>query len=351
MAAADFAAPIIEINLDLPPEQRWQAAVNDVLTRHGFDDSFGEVMETIYAIVPQSVLDMVEPLMDDIDNSLGDYGKEIKGIMDVFAAHGYDKSKNLTVGRLVIMNLVYELTAYCTSIVAQNANSSIFHGRNLDYNFAGLPNLTYTVHFTSGGELQYYGTAFIGYVGLLTGMRPGAFSVSVDQRGLNDPITYLLDNLLYVLKGGKSVGFFLRDTLGSPYKNFSVLINTLNTTTLIAPVYLITAGVNPGEGAVITRDRDHADDSDGVENGVWSLQPPRYWYRLETNYDHWEPVPAQDDRRDPGNEMMTAIGAVNITANTLFTVLSTPPINNNQTCYSTVMSAGLDIFYTVVRIH
>ena len=32
---------------------------------------------------------------------------------------------------------------------------------------------------------SYYGTAFVGYLGLLTGMRPGGWSVSVDERDQN----------------------------------------------------------------------------------------------------------------------------------------------------------------------
>ena len=38
---------------------------------------------------------------------------------------------------------------------------------------------------------------------------------------------------------------FLRDTLSQPH-TFDELITVLNTTRLIAPVYLIVSGVNPG---------------------------------------------------------------------------------------------------------
>lgn len=351
LALADFEAPITQINLDLPPVQRWQGATRDVLQRHGFDNSFGNVMDTIYAQLPQSVLALAEPILDDIVSSIGDYGQEIQGIMDVFTEHGYDKQYNMTVGRLMMMNIIYELTAFCTSIVGQNTNGSIFHGRNLDYNYNGLTNLTYTAQFTSGGAIQYYGTAFIGYVGLLTGMRPGAFSVSVDERGLQDPTTDIILNFVSALQGGQSIGFFLRDTLAAPYKGYADLINTLNTTRLIAPVYLITAGVNAGEGAVMTRDRDHADDSQGVANGTWFINPPAAWYRLETNYDHWMPVPNDDNRRDPANDMMTSLGQSNINTDALMKVLGTAPVNNGQTTYSTVMSPGLNLYHTIVRLH
>jgi hypothetical protein len=38
----------------------------------------------------------------------------------VFQQQGY--GQNITVGRLVLMNLIYEISAFCTSIVAQNSN-------------------------------------------------------------------------------------------------------------------------------------------------------------------------------------------------------------------------------------
>jgi hypothetical protein len=51
-------------------------------------------------------------------------------------------------------------------------------------------------------------------------------------------------------------------------------------------------------------------------------------------------VPQNDDRRDPANALMEAIGEASINVDTLFKVLSTPPILNEQTCYTATMSAG-----------
>jgi hypothetical protein len=59
---------------------------------------------------------------------------------------------------------------------------------------------------------------------------------------------------------------------------------------------------------VITRDRNHADDSDGVDNGVWDIDPPSAWWRLETNYDHWEPGNAE---LTPGS-LLFVIGALTV---------------------------------------
>ena len=112
---------------------------------------------------------------------------------------------------------------------------------------------------------------------------------------------------------------------------------------------VVCRGQKIGEGAVITRNRDHADDSDGVNNGVWRTNPPTNWYRLETNYDHWLPVPSNDDRRDPANKMMTAIGPDAVGPETLFTMLSTAPVLNDNTVYTAIMCPSLHTYHTTVR--
>jgi hypothetical protein len=60
-------------------------------------------------------------------------------------------------------------------------------------------------------------------------------------------------------------------------------------------------GAGPGEGAIITRDRLNTAD-------VWRLGADNpggaganSWFRLQTNYDHWEKPPASDDRRTPSS--------------------------------------------------
>ncbi len=39
-------------------------------------------------------------------------------------------------GEVVLYNIFYEVSSYCTSVVGQDQNGNIFHGRNLD--FGGL---------------------------------------------------------------------------------------------------------------------------------------------------------------------------------------------------------------------
>lgn len=183
----------------------------------------------VYAVdrVPSDLVKVVDPLLADLVGVFGDYAhgenyyrapltiicgcslpmldqsililtklfsnlSELEGIASHFKKGGY----NITLGDVVLVNLIYEITAGCTSIVADNG-TNILHGRNLDYSLAGLSichshtlfvsfkdaffllqglqNLTVNARYVRGGSEVYRGTTYVGYIGLLTGMRPGGW--------------------------------------------------------------------------------------------------------------------------------------------------------------------------------
>lgn len=131
------------------------------------------------------------------------------------------------------MNLIYSFTAACTSIVAELEDGHMVHARNLDYDIPDLRNLTASVAFTRGGKTLYHCTVFAGYAGCLTGMRPGGFSVSVDQRMA--PNTTIVDNIFALLAGASPVSFFLRSTLEN-VTSFAAAKKAITNEYLAAPV-------------------------------------------------------------------------------------------------------------------
>ena len=66
---------------------------------------------------------------------------------------------------------------------------------------------------------------------------------------------------------------------------------------------------------------------------------------VETNYDHWKPAPAHDDRRDPANKHMNATDRASFNQNTMWKVMNMFPNLNSETTYTAVMSAGLDYYH------
>jgi len=74
-------------------------------------------------------------------------------------------------GWLALMNLGYELSDACTSVVAQRIDNKIIHGRNMDFwegmGFTNcLRNATIHVKFTKGGKVFYEMASFAGFVGI-----------------------------------------------------------------------------------------------------------------------------------------------------------------------------------------
>ena len=61
---------------------------------------------------------------------------------------------------------------------------------------------------------------------------------------------------------------------------------------------------------------------------------------LQTNYDHWEPAPSYDDRRDPGNKRMEALGQAGVTGKAVYGVLLQWPTFNHHTDFTAIISAA-----------
>ena len=64
---------------------------------------------------------------------------------------------------LLIMQYIYELSAFCTSTVAYDSSGMIHHARNLDFLFAeDMRNITYEAHFKKNKKLLFKAVLFGG---------------------------------------------------------------------------------------------------------------------------------------------------------------------------------------------
>ena len=331
------------IDLDLPPEERWAKVASD----HA--DDFRKLLLQIEGMLPKELVLAVSDLAGNLDKYFPyPYADELRGIVKY--------GGNVTLGQTILGNLLYDLTAFrkidhnrrgaCTSIVASDKNGNIIHGRNLDYALSNtLRDMTIEVQFKNKRNPNIFtGTTFAGFVGVLTGARPGGISISLDERDVGE----WWENVISALKQGSHgiVSLLIRDVLQNDEDmNFATAVEQLSSTPLITPCYLIVGGQLYTEGVVITRDRTAALDK-------WYIHPDKHqWYVLETNYDHWNSPPSDDNRRDPGIKAMDAVGRDYISYDTLFQVLSTDPVLNNGTTYTTIMSPSREswFFNTTIR--
>jgi len=319
------------INLDLPPEQRWIEPAKD---HKKYILLMVDVLNALF--LSKSNYNLTSELLN-ATKVPEEYQREMQGMADALG---------LTYRDALLANMFYEVSAYapmatlpvewrglstrsCTSIIAQNSNGTVFHGRNQDYPPPFSP-LQFDAVVTKGGKVVWEGTTFAGTVGVGgTCIVPNGFSVSVNARGAMTPD---FPTAVASAKRGDWIFPFLTRAVCERAGAFEDSVQWVSNQPMISPGYFIMAGVAPGEGAVVTH---NATDSaylwrlkDGYPKGADA------WFLLQTNYDNWEAPPSGDDRRDPGIKSMEAVGPSAINFDTLWTVLSTRPVYNLATIHT-----------------
>ncbi|EGT55052.1 hypothetical protein CAEBREN_05107 [Caenorhabditis brenneri] len=321
-ASSTRTPPKYQIDLNEDPFQRWDQVIQDHL------DYLPGVVAESKKYIPKPLQPFVWWVASKVERY---FPTETRLELEGIAA-----KSGLPLGEIVGLNILYDIAAFdrrhvfglgCTSIVAQNSAGQIFHGRNLDYDMTGLlKNITVYVDFMRNGSVLYSGVTFALYTGVLTGQRPGAYSVSLNARYSGAYI----DNILmeFYTKFNLPVSFFIRDVL-EKQESYEDAVSLLSKTHLFSPSYIIVAGTKKNEGALISRNRWSAAN-------VYPLDmDANHWFLVETNYDNWQKQ--GDDRRITAIRKLKQLGKANFNEKSMVEVLSTAPVQNNLTVFSSVI--------------
>ncbi|XP_062855851.1 N-acylsphingosine amidohydrolase (acid ceramidase) 1a [Trichomycterus rosablanca] len=325
------------LNLDLPPTERWT---------HVIKEKKAELAKMIQAIRDLAnsffhgklihLVDKELPLI--VDTLPYPFNEEIKGIA---AASG------VPLGEIVLFNIFYEVFTVCTSVVAEDVNGKLYHARNLDFGlFMGwdrknqtwtitekLKPLVVNIDFKRNNRTVFRSTSFAGYVGMLTGIRPREFTLTMNERFNVDGGYIGILEWILGKRDGMWMSFLTRRVLENA-TSYEDAKHQLIKTKLLAPAYFILGGNQTNQGCVITRGRINTLD-------VWEINLKLgRWYVLETNYDHWEEPFILDDRRTPAMKCMNKTTQENINFQTLYDVLSTKPVLNKLTAYTSLMEVS-----------
>ncbi|NP_001006088.1 N-acylsphingosine amidohydrolase (acid ceramidase) 1a precursor [Danio rerio] len=334
------------VNLDLPPSERWTQIIKDKNT---------ELIEMV-----QTIKDMAKgffhgKLVNFVDKELpfivdtlpNPFNEEIKGIAAV---------SGIPLGEIALFNIFYEVFTVCTSLVAEDNNGNIYHGRNLDFGlFMGwdrqnktwtltekLKPLVVNINFERKNQTVFKSTSFAGYVGMLTGIRPGELTLTMNERFDFDGGYIGILDWIFGNRDGMWTGFLTRRVLENS-TSYEDAKDQLSQTKLLAPVYFILGGNRTGQGCVITRTRINTLD-------IWELELMLgRWYVLETNYDHWDKPMFLDDRRTPAMKCMNQTTQANISLASIYNVLSTKPVLNKLTTYTSLMAVSTGTLESYVR--
>lgn len=317
--------PKFRINLDDPAELRWKEVI---LAKKD------QIQQFNYAVlhglnIPSFLINFIDFFADKLYNR-HEFLSEIRGIAEY---------SEIPFAEVFVLNFVYEIFAFCTSIISQDTNGNIIHGRNLDYGLSQyFANLTVHLEFYKNNSLLFKADSMAGFTGVLTGLKDKAFGVSLNQRNKKDiweVIYELVVNRVY------TVPFFMRIVLENA-NNYTEAVELFKKEQFAGPCYLIVSGVEKNEGVIIERNRKDI-------NNITYINQENEWFIVQTNYDRGVPDPSTDERRIPAENRMRGIGRSDINMERMMNeVLSVAPNRNKETISSSVMSAQSGDFNTTL---
>ncbi len=219
----------ITINLNLKPSERWsflkayKEDVNNLLKYYLTDLSDAGIFETY--IETYKALFVSEY-----------YKQEIRTISEYC-----DFSEN----EILITNLYYDALKFvfgCTAFCVINKGEKL-HARNLDWwtenNILG--EYTKVFDFEKNGEIIYSLVGWPGFVGALSGVKKGTFSITLNAVLSNEPPQFAIP-----------ITFLIRDVLENA-SSFDEAVKILSVTPIASDCLLMIVGCNKNENVVIER--------------------------------------------------------------------------------------------------
>jgi acid ceramidase len=223
------------IDLRLPEDQRWAEVVRARRTQaRRLVREFKSKLS-----VPAPVLGAFRGLYR---LSGGRYAGEMSAWADALG---------VSAGLLTVAQCSYELAmagAYlgsvfgCTAAVVDRGADRPVHLRFLDWELPGMREATAVFEFR-GGAHDFSVVGLSGFVGALTGIVPGGYSVAINQAPASEPPGFDF---------GPS--FLVREVLET-CATYDDAVYALKHTRIAAPVFFTVCGTRPGQGCVVERRR------------------------------------------------------------------------------------------------
>ena len=199
-----------DVDLDQKPEHRWTHIIEQ------FEPQLVRIKKQLMPILSSQIsphlmkhnIASIDQFYDLAFSAFPSYIQaEMRGV--------YEKFPGVERNMLVAMNLMYELTTACTSIVARKSKLStdhLIHGRNMDgygimvylENKLGrnyLRNSVVNVNFWRSGKIVSRGAHFVGLLFPMDGLKSGKFSFSINQRSTTGNKEKIIGDVIDWAKG------------------------------------------------------------------------------------------------------------------------------------------------------
>lgn len=157
---------IYRIDLHTDPKHRWDHVVDekiealqklDLQMKEEIRKTLGWFNAFIFFPIFFAIMSCFTFLLDR------EYLREMQGI---------SKRSNISMNKLLQLNIGYDFLAKCTSIVCHDKKENkVWHLRNMDWDTQLLRELTVNVRFYDGDTLKYECITWVGFVGIMTACR------------------------------------------------------------------------------------------------------------------------------------------------------------------------------------
>lgn len=162
------------------------------------------------------------------------------------------KALNISVGTMTVLNCLYELSHLrlprpfgCTAGVRWVENLGMVHVRSLDWPLATIGNATRLFHFRDGRR-EFVSVGVPGYTGVLSGMLPNAYSVTINWAPPSAFPSFAF-----------GPAFLLREVLET-CDSYSAAVRVLSETPLATSVFFTVCGTKQDQACVVERTKKRA---------------------------------------------------------------------------------------------
>ena len=251
--------PKFEINLDLPPEQRWIQVINYFKKKCllALDDIERLTSNTFTGKCLSSIASAMAAISIKTGNIM--YKEEIESIANILGVSSH---------KVLLSQLIYELNSACTTIVV-NTNGKNKMLRTMDWDMKILKKLTCELEFTRNYKTVFKAVSWAGYLGILTAMVPNKYSLAVNYRRSNGTI---LTSIKRTIGLSWPIGYLCRHLLEKQL-DYNSTKAQLEICDLVSPCYFIMCN-KTGNSNIIIRDCSNCKDTISSED-----------YLIQTNKD------------------------------------------------------------------
>jgi len=237
----------------------------------------------------------------------------------------------------------------CTGIVAMCADGNVYHARNLDFSPLDImKNLVYVAVFTRGGKEVFRSQMAAGYTSVITAYKAGADGFTVERNTrFTDHLGGNEQTIQHLISGRPLNGWSLRK-IAETHDSFDDVVKTISDTPYCSPEYNILSGV--GKGKVLSKDPDRVAHVQTLGHpGVGENK--RGDYVIMTNFDfYWGDIREYFDptaggvgkktRREAAEANLARWPVGKLTPDALFETINAPYVLAKDTVFQMLTSVS-----------